>query len=128
MLFHEKFTFTRPLTVTGAYLYLDGSIIFHQMVLERIENSNYILQNTLIGHSDPLLRIPLKRQYYASYEMMEDCLNCNNDYVYIGPNNEFCKLVNEHFNMKPETVTRRFTQNDDLHKRRFTQNDEFLIV
>ena len=73
------------------------------MILDRIENSNYILQNTLIGHSTSQLRIPLKRQYYADYDMMEDCFNCYNDYVYYGPNNEFCELANEEIkNMKPE--------------------------
>ena len=72
------------------------------MVLDRIENSEFILQNTLIDHSGSQIRIPLTREYYASYEMMEDCYNCYNDYVYYGDNNEFLALVNEQFNMDTE--------------------------
>ena len=43
---NEKFVFTRPATVTGAYLFPSGKIIFHQMTLDRVENDEYILQNT----------------------------------------------------------------------------------
>ena len=48
---NEKFVFTRPATVTGAYLFPSGEIIFHQMTLDRIENNQYILQNTDFNHS-----------------------------------------------------------------------------
>ena len=103
VLLHHNFAFTRPLTVTGAYLNRDGSIIFHQMVLDRVENSEFILQNTLIDHSGCQIRIPCSREFYASYEMMEDCLNQYNDSVYYIDNNEFIALVNEQFNnMKVE--------------------------
>ena len=98
VLLHDKFSSTRPLTVTGAYLNSDGSMIFHQMVLDRVENSEFILQNTLINHSGTQIRIPTSREFYASHEMMEDCYNCFNDFVYNGPNNEFLALVNENFN------------------------------
>ena len=72
------------------------------MVLDRIENSEFILQNTLIDHSGSQIRIPLSREFYASYEIMEDCFNCYSDYVYQGPNNEIIALMNEQFNMETE--------------------------
>ena len=44
---NEKFIFYRPLTVTGAKLYKNESeLVFHQMTLDRIENGEYIIQNT----------------------------------------------------------------------------------
>ena len=93
----------RPLTVTGAYLNCDGSMIFHQMVVDRIENNEYIVQNTLIRHSGSQIRIPLNQPYYAESDVIEDCLNCYNDFVYYGKNNEFLTLANEKFNnMKEE--------------------------
>ena len=102
VLLHTNFCFSRPLTVTGAYLLIDGSIIFHQMVVDRIENSEFILQNNLIDHSGTQIRIPLSREFYVSYGMMEDCFNCFEDLVYFGPNNEFLSLVNEEFNNMKE--------------------------
>ena len=72
------------------------------MVLDRIENSEFILQNTLIAHSGSQIRIPVSREYYAVYEMMEDCYNRYNNFVFYGDNNEFLELVNENFNMKTE--------------------------
>ena len=90
MLLHEKFTCTRPLTVTGAFQQSDGRVFFHQMILDRIENRQYILQNTLISHSGTQLRIPLQRQYYASYDFI-----VNYSSVYSGPKGEFLTLVNE---------------------------------
>ena len=73
------------------------------MTVDRIENKEYILQNTLTSHSPFQIKIPLKRQYYATYEMMEECLDFFNDYVFYGPNNEFLTLANEKFNMKEKT-------------------------
>jgi len=52
---NENFVFSRPLSVTGAYFLptrrIDGidypeELFFHQMTLDRIENGEYILQNT----------------------------------------------------------------------------------
>ena len=68
------------------------------MVLDRVENSEFVLQNTLIDHSGSQIRIPLSRDFYASEEMMKDCFNCYNDFVYYGDNNEFLTLANEQFN------------------------------
>ena len=52
---NENFVFSRPLSVTGAYFLptrrIDGidypeKVFFHQMTLDRIENGEYVLQNT----------------------------------------------------------------------------------
>ena len=101
VLLHLNFVFTRPLTVTGVYLNPDLTIIFHQMVIDRIENSDFILQNTLIDHSGSQIRIPISREFYAPYDMMCFCQN-GQDFVYHGPKNEFIPLVNENFNMEKE--------------------------
>ena len=50
---NEKFSFTRPATVTGAYLYPTGELIFHQMTLDRVQNDQYILQNTDLAEHSP---------------------------------------------------------------------------
>ena len=72
------------------------------MVLDRIENDEYIIQNTLIPHSSSQIRISLDRRYYATYEMMKDCYSCFNDFVYYGSNNEFQTLANERINNMDE--------------------------
>ena len=72
------------------------------MVLDRIENSEFILQNTLIAHSGSQIRIPVSREFYADEEMMKDCYNSYQDFVYFGDNNEILELVNEEFNMETE--------------------------
>ena len=104
VLLHHKFLFSRPLTVsdTGAYQNPDGTVFFHQMVLDRIENCEFVLQNSLIDHSGSQIRIPLSRDFYASEEMMKDCFDCYNDFVYYGDNNEFLTLTNEQFNNMSE--------------------------
>ena len=100
MLLHEALILSRPLTVTGAFLPETGGVFFHQMVIDRIENSEYILQNTALDHSGSQIRIPLDRPYYAKLEMMYDCYSSFNAYIYKGANNEFLKLANENLNMK----------------------------
>ena len=73
------------------------------MVLDRIENSKFILQNTLIEHGTKV-KIPQDRPFYADYDMMTDCYDCYNDYVYYGDKGEFMTLANEQIkNMKKET-------------------------
>ena len=39
VLLNENFVFTRPLTVTGAFILPDDTIFFHEMVLDRIDDS-----------------------------------------------------------------------------------------
>ena len=62
MFLNENFIFSRPLSVTGAYFIpartIDGvfyneEVFFHQMTLDRIENGEYILQNSEISFDAP---------------------------------------------------------------------------
>ena len=50
---NEKFVFTRPATVTGAFLHSSGGVAFHQMTLDHVENDEYVLQNTDFKDSSP---------------------------------------------------------------------------
>ena len=79
----------------------DGSFLMHQMLLDRVENREYVLQNTLIEHEGTehgtQLRIPLDRPYYASDINMMYRLSSSN-YVYKGDNNEIINLVHEKVN------------------------------
>lgn len=73
------------------------------MVVDRIENSNYIIQNNLISASGcSKLTIPVDQPYYADNNMMIYCYNRYKDYVYHGDNGEFMKLVNERSNNMKE--------------------------
>ena len=119
VLLNENFTFTRPLTVTGAYLhpaeYIDGDffpeeVLFHQMVLDRIDNptdydkAEYILHNTSFAQGGPLLKIPKTRAYYVNEFMMQNNQTGRNEFKFYGQNGEFMWLVNEKFrNMQPKT-------------------------
>ncbi|CBY43068.1 unnamed protein product [Oikopleura dioica] len=58
---NQNYVFSRPLTVTGAYLFSTGEIVFHQMTLDRIENNTFILQSTDFNHS------PVSVFIYFSY-------------------------------------------------------------
>ena len=115
---NENFTFTRPVTVTGAYLLpdrvIDGNffpeeVFFHQMVLDRIENeadynnAEYVIHNTSFGHGGPVLKIPKTRAYYVDEFVMQSN-RVGNEFKYYGQNGDFMWLVNERFgNMQPET-------------------------
>ena len=69
VLLHTFFMPTRPLTVTAAYLKPNRDLIFHQMILDRVENDEYVLQNTLFSsefatsQNLPLLRIDRQKHY-----------------------------------------------------------------
>ena len=107
MYLHNGFDlcFTRPLTVTGAFMRPDGTVFLHQMLLDRVENYNYVLQNTLIHNSGSKnfknqLKIPLDRPYYGSPEMMVHYNNLNNRYVICDDTGMVvAKLVNENYNV-----------------------------
>jgi hypothetical protein len=66
------------------------------MILDRVENDKYILQNT--QHSSelapsqnlPLLRIDRQNRYYGDFDMMN-----NSNGVVNRPNGEFLLLTNE---------------------------------
>ena len=118
---NENFNFTRPLTVTGAYLipesydnkgiHYPAEVFFHQMVLDRIENptdynnAEYVIHNTSFGHGGPVLKIPKTRAYYVNEQMMLNNRNVYNEYKFYGPEpGHFMWLVNEQFgNMLPNT-------------------------
>ena len=57
---NEKFVFTRPASVTGAFLHSSGEIAFHQMTLDRVENDEYVLQNSDFKDHSPGKQFTLK--------------------------------------------------------------------
>ena len=66
------------------------------MILDRVENDEYILQNTL--HSNEidssqrfsLLRIDRQKRYYVDNQQIMNYYDHNlNDFIYRGANNEF---------------------------------------
>merc|ERR1719468_221976 len=89
--------------VTGAYLKPTGDLIFHQMILDRVENDEYIVQNTL--HSSeidstqnrPLLRIDRQKRYYGIFDKLN-----NSSGIINRRNGEFLLLTNEDSSMNEE--------------------------
>ncbi|CBY22417.1 unnamed protein product [Oikopleura dioica] len=66
VILHENFVFSRPLSVTGAYLLQSGEVLFHQMTLDRIENHEYVLQNNQFSDDHPpVIRIKQRLPHYA---------------------------------------------------------------
>ena len=79
----------RPLTVTAAYIKPDGELIYHQMILDRVENDEYILQNTLFSNEIsssqnlPRLRISRKKRYFTTQDRIARFYDHNErDYVF----------------------------------------------
>ena len=112
---NENFAFTRPVTVTGAYLlpgrFIDGNFVreevfFHQMVLDRVDDSTneYVIHNTSFNEGGPVLRIPKKNAYYISNPNMMN-LNAAGQYKLNLQSGEEWTLVNENVKntMKPKT-------------------------
>jgi hypothetical protein len=103
VLLHTFFMPTRPLTVTAAYLKPNRDLIFHQMILDRVENDEYVLQNTLFSsefatsQNLPLLRIDRQKHYYGFFDMFN-----NSSGVINRPNGEFLLLTNEYCNSMNE--------------------------
>ena len=118
---NENFIFTRPLTVTGAYLIPElnengvrspAKVFFHQMVLDdSIENdadcnkAEYVIHNTSFEHGGSALKIPKARAYYVNESMMLKNKTGSNEFKFYGPEpGDFMWLVNERCgNMDPET-------------------------
>ena len=123
-----NFNFTRPLTVTGAYLmpggyengiYYDADVFFHQMVLDHIDNpsdyynAEYVIKNTSFQQGGSDLRIPKTRGYYVSADVMANNQTGQNEFKYYGPQNaipngpkpgDFMWLMNEQSGMmQPNT-------------------------
>jgi len=72
VLLNENYVFSRPLSVTGAYFLpkrrIDGidypeEVFFHQMTLDRIENGEYVLQNTQFSVNHPPGKIKICYKY-----------------------------------------------------------------
>ena len=95
VLLHETFSFSRPLTVTCA-LKKANEVVFHQMTLDKVENGEYILQNTLEPPSASLIKISLSKRYYAELSMFRSCYDhYSQDFIYRGANNMLMHLTNE---------------------------------
>ena len=116
MLINENFTFTRPLTVTGAYLFPEeiddgvfypAEVLFHQMVLDRVDNQTdeYVIQNTSFENGGPVLRIPKTRAYYVTGDVMLKNSYGAGEYKFYGKKGEFMWLANEGLGntMQPNT-------------------------
>ena len=113
MLLNENFTFTRPVTVTGAYLlpdrtidgnFLPEEVFFHQMVLDRIDLSTneYVIHNTSFAEGGPVLRIPKKDPYYCCDS--NATMNAAGEYKLQGQNGEEWTLVHDMVgNLQPRT-------------------------
>ena len=70
------------------------------MILDRVENDEYVLQNTLhsskiaSSQNRPLLRIHRKKRYYADIETMLKFYDGNQgDYIFRGENKVFGLLT-----------------------------------
>lgn len=73
---HSGFKFSRPLTVTGYWKDANDVVIEHQMVVDRVENNQYVIQNT---NPVELLRIPLNRNLYIGD--FNEWYNVNGNFV-----------------------------------------------
>jgi hypothetical protein len=113
VLLNENFQFTRPVTVTGAYLlpdrYVDGNffseeVFFHQMVVDRVDVSTneYVIHNTSFNEGGAVLRIEKRNEYYGCDQ--NAVMNNFGQYKLFGQNGEEWSLVHEIAgNMKPKT-------------------------
>ncbi|CBY11882.1 unnamed protein product [Oikopleura dioica] len=92
VLLNENYVFSRPLSVTGAYFLptrrIDGidypeEVFFHQMTLDRIENGEYVLQNTQFSvNHPPVIKIKQTRPYYDSSSFVTNLFNQTGDNFY----------------------------------------------
>ncbi|CBY42953.1 unnamed protein product, partial [Oikopleura dioica] len=109
VMLNENFVFSRPLSVTGAYFLptrrIDGidypeEVFFHQMTLDRIENGEYILQNTQFSvNHPPVIKIKQTRPYYDSSSFVTNLFNQTGDNFFDDGVLKM-KLVNETLFMK----------------------------
>ena len=92
VLLHTTFTTNRPLTVSGAYVYPDGTRLLHQMTLERVEDEFYVIQN---NSQKTAIFVNRKDRYYEFTENIREYYNQEQqDYIY-NQDNKFFKLGNE---------------------------------
>ena len=103
LLHHQMDEIDRPLTVTGAiYDEKKDKVFFHQMVVDKIEQKQYVLQNTDFKNYDSdIIRIPISRKYYVDEEFIQKCSDYYKDepdpYIY-RENNHERRLVHENHN------------------------------
>ena len=94
------------MTVTGAFILPDDTIFFHQMVLDRVDDSTnaYVIHNTSFHDGGPVLRLPTKNAYYTTNPNMMN-LNAAGQYKLKFQSGEEWTLVNENGKntMKPKT-------------------------
>ena len=107
VILNENFVFTRPLTVTGAYLLPDDTIFFNQMMLDRVDDftDEYVIQNSSFEYGGAVLRIPKSRGYYVNEKIMLRNHTGVGEFKFYGREGEFMWLVNEDFGniMRPNT-------------------------
>ena len=72
--------------------------------MDKVENGEYILQNTLEPPSDSLVKISLKKRYYVELGMFNSCYDRHSgDFIYRGANNMLMHLTNDkHPSMNPD--------------------------
>ena len=93
---HDKFLFSRPLAVIGAYIFPDRKMIFHQMTLDRIEKDEYVLQNTKLSMDASVLRIKTTNSYYVTEDVIRNFSGLGKQPSY-NVGGIFMDLVNETF-------------------------------
>ena len=80
--YHESFH-KRPFTVTAAFLDDVGEVIFHQMVVDRVERRLtpqltyqmfYVIQNSFVNNGESILLIPVRRPYYVNIVLLNHCV------------------------------------------------------
>ncbi|CBY15881.1 unnamed protein product [Oikopleura dioica] len=99
VILHENFIFSRPLTVTGAYLLPNDEVFFHQMTLDRIENNEYVLQNNHFSvNHPPVIRIKQRFPHYAIPQFIDHLIyQTGNNIEFVG--NIQNVLISERHNM-----------------------------
>merc|ERR1719223_2003599 len=100
---NEQFVFSRPLVVTGFFITEQNGEKTEnhlQLLLDRVENGHYILQNSLqseIFHEmTHMIKIPLNRPYYVDHDhFVRNNFSHGNSYQYRDPSTGVSmKLVN----------------------------------
>ena len=64
------------------------------MTLDKIDNGDYVLQNTLVSNSASCLRISMSKRYYVEQILFHHCYDQNSrDYFFRSPKKFFSKNV-----------------------------------
>jgi hypothetical protein len=93
---HHNFVFSRPLTVTGAFLSEDGTVSLHQMILDKIVNGHFILQNTDFNQGqESEIKISLKKRFYYEYDIFSGYLDARRKDFFCSLDDNEILLTNE---------------------------------